>query len=56
MRWYVIVALVCMVIAPFDALYMHIKANRRREELRRREGGDAARPVRREPKREEDDA
>ena len=36
-RWYVIVALVCMVIAPFDALYMHIKANKRREALRRQE-------------------
>lgn len=37
MRWYVIVALVCCAIAPFDALYAHIRANRRREEIRRRE-------------------
>ena len=36
-RWYVIAALICMVIAPFDALYMHIKANKRREALRRQE-------------------
>ena len=36
MPWYYIVALVCLVIAPFDALYMHIKAERRRDELRRR--------------------
>ncbi len=38
MAWYIWVALACMIIAPFDALYMHIRANRRREELRRREG------------------
>ncbi|MBR1560475.1 MAG: hypothetical protein IJ646_09585 [Clostridia bacterium] len=36
MPWYYIVALVCLVIAPFDALYMHIKAERRRDEIRRR--------------------
>ena len=35
MPWYVVVALVCAVIAPFDALYLHIKADRRREALRR---------------------
>ena len=36
MPWYYIVLLVCVIIAPFDALYMYIKAERRREELRRR--------------------
>lgn len=48
MPWYAIVALICMVIAPFDALYMHIKANRRREELRKkecREGSDSRPPT-----------
>ena len=35
MPWYVIVALVCAVIAPFDALYLHIKADRRRDALKR---------------------
>ena len=35
MPWYWIVALVCFIIAPFDALYMHIKADRRREALKR---------------------
>ena len=38
MPWYAIVALVCIVIAPFDALYMHIKASKRREALRKKEG------------------
>lgn len=37
MPWYYIVALVCVVIAPFDALYLHIKAQKRREERRRKE-------------------
>ena len=36
MPWYYILLLICVVIAPFDALYMYIKAGRRREELRRR--------------------
>ena len=37
MPWYVIAALVCIVIAPFDALYMYITASRRREKLREKE-------------------
>ena len=37
MPWYYILLLVCVIIAPFDALYMYIKAERRREELRKRE-------------------
>ena len=36
MPWYYILLLVCVVIAPFDALYMYIKAERRREGRRRR--------------------
>ena len=35
--WYLIVALICAVIAPFDALYVYIKAQRRRDDNRRRE-------------------
>ena len=35
MPWYLIVRLICLVIGPFDALYVYIKAGRRREELRR---------------------
>ena len=38
MPWYGIVLLVCLVIGPFDALYLYIKAGRRRDEIRRREG------------------
>ena len=38
MRWYMIVLLVCLVIGPFDALYMYIKAEKRRDELRKRRG------------------
>lgn len=37
MPWYVILALVCVVIAPFDALYMYIKASRKRDALRKEE-------------------
>ena len=36
MPWYLIVALICAVIAPFDALYVYIKAERRREAFRHR--------------------
>ena len=36
MPWYWIVALVCLVIGPFDALYLHIRAERRRDEIRRK--------------------
>lgn len=31
MKWYYIVLLVCVIIAPFDALYVYIKSERRRE-------------------------
>ena len=37
MPWYMILLLICLVIAPFDALYLYIKAERRRDELRRRQ-------------------
>ena len=37
MPWYYIVLLVCLVVGPFDALYLHIKAERRREQRRREE-------------------
>ena len=40
MPWYVIVALICAVIAPFDALYMYIKSEKRRDALRRRRDTD----------------
>ena len=39
MPWYLIALLVCAVIAPFDALYMYIKSERRKEELRRKKEG-----------------
>ena len=35
--WYGIVLLICLVIGPFDALYVYIKAQKRKDELRRRE-------------------
>ena len=37
MPWYGIVLLICLVIGPFDALYVYIKAQKRKDELRRRE-------------------
>ena len=37
MRWYMIALLVCLVIGPFDALYMYIKAEKRKDELRKRD-------------------
>lgn len=37
MRWYWIALLVCLVIGPFDALYVYIKAQKRRDEWKRRE-------------------
>lgn len=38
--WYVIAALVCAVIAPFDALYMYIRNERRKEAMKRRKKED----------------
>ena len=31
MPWYLIALLCCVVIGPFDALYLYIKSERRRE-------------------------
>lgn len=36
MKWYYIVLLICVIIGPFDALYMYIKAQRRKEALKKR--------------------
>ena len=37
MPWYCVVFLVCLAIGPFDALYLHIRAERRRDEIRRKQ-------------------
>ena len=36
MPWYGIVFLICLVVGPFDALYLHIRAERRRDALRKK--------------------
>ena len=36
MSWYGILIIVCVVVGPFEALYQYIKAQKRRDELRRR--------------------
>ena len=40
MKWYYIVLLVCVIIAPFDALYMYIKAEKRRDALKKKRKKD----------------
>ena len=40
MNWYYIVLLVCVIIAPFDALYMYIKAEKRRDALKKKRNKD----------------
>jgi hypothetical protein len=35
-KWYYIVLLICVIIGPFDALYMYIKAEQRKETLKKR--------------------
>ena len=40
MPWYAWVALACLVIGPFDALYLYIRAQRRRDRGRRDAGKD----------------
>ena len=40
MPWYWIVLLVCLVVGPFDALYMYIKAQKRRDERRKKREED----------------
>ena len=42
MPWYWIALIVCLVIGPFDALYVYIKAQRRKEELKRKREHPAA--------------
>lgn len=37
MPWYMIALLVCLVIGPFDALYVYIKAQKRRDALKRKQ-------------------
>ena len=37
MRWYWIALLVALVIGPFDALYVYIKAQKRKDALKKRE-------------------
>ena len=38
MPWYGWLILVCVIIGPFDALYMYIKSEKRREALRKKRG------------------
>ena len=40
MKWYYIVLLVCVIIAPFDALYMYITAEKRRDALKKKRNKD----------------
>ena len=44
MPWYWIALLVCLVIGPFDALYLYIKAQRRRDALRDKKAGEGQPP------------
>ena len=37
MNWLYIILLVCVIIGPFDALYLYIKAERRKEAGKRKE-------------------
>ena len=44
MPWYGWLMLACVVIGPFDALYLYIKNQKRREKIKKeREERDAAR-------------
>ena len=36
MKWYYIVLIVSAIIAPFDAFYMYIKSEKRRDALKKR--------------------
>ena len=36
MKWYYVLMLVCVIIAPFDALYVYIKSEKRKDALRNR--------------------
>jgi len=37
MKWLYIALLVCVVIAPFDALYVYIKSEKRKDALKKKE-------------------
>ena len=38
MPWYYIVLIVCIIIGPFDALYLYIKAQRRKDKSKKDKG------------------
>ena len=40
MPWYGWLILACVIIGPFDALYMYIKNERRKEALRKKRDAD----------------
>ena len=40
MKWYYILLLLCLVIGPFDAMYMYVKAQKRRDALKKRKQED----------------
>ena len=46
MPWYVLVLLFGLIVAPFDALYLYIRAEKRRDALKRRKKDGAERPDR----------
>lgn len=37
MKWVYIALIVCLIIGPFDALYLYIRAEKRRDARRRQE-------------------
>ena len=51
MKWVYIALLVSVVIAPFDALYMYIKSEKRRDALKKRKG-DSPKDADRDDKKE----
>ena len=38
MPWYYIVLIVCIIIGPFDALYLYIKAQKRKDKSKKHKG------------------
>ena len=44
MPWYGIVILICLIIGPFDALYLHIRAEKRRDALRKKREAEKDKP------------
>ena len=46
MKWYYIVLIVSAIIAPFDALYMYIKSEKRRDALKKRKRESKSEPNR----------